>query len=235
MKSLVLIAAKDEAGTVGPIVAAVRDIGHVLVIVNPSNDGAATAKVAHDNGAEVLENDSDLNIGGSLMQGYAYAMDHDYECLTQMDAGGSHSAADALRIFEAGIKRSSTVIGSRLGESAIFDQKWRRRCLTRFAGWLGRKAVGVRMDAADKPVWPDGYACDFTSGLRFYPFTAFRYLALYPFEEKGHVFNWVTAVRLAQAGYPLDWIPITYVAGRSSASFESLWEATWSAIAAIGS
>ncbi len=144
-----------------------------------------------------------------------------------MDAGGSHRVDDMVAILDRIQVMSpppDMVIGSRLMDGATFEQKYSRRLLTKIAGTIGWWATAINKS--------DGFG-DYTSGLRVYSRKAARALLDLGVRERGHAFNWMSAVRLSQEGFRIEWVPIVYVASGSSASFGSLVEAGKAAITAL--
>lgn len=222
MSLLVLIPARNEGSNIGPLVRSARKhlSPDVLVVVNPSCDH--TVQEAIEAAAEVIENKADLNIGGSLLEGYAYALQHGFDYVLQLDAGGSHQVSDAIDLWEFAQSKpeAAVVIGSRLMSKSRFRQRWQRRVLTYTAAYLGWAACGQGPN-------------DFTSGLRVYSSKVLAQLVKPPFQERGHSFNWACAVYLAQQRFTLAWSPMSYSATSTSASYRSLWECFLAVVTAV--
>ena len=92
----IVIPAHCEANTIGPIVAAARRFGTVLVIDDCSTD--ETGLVAEAAGATVVRNDPKRGYDGTLNRGFEEARRRGFECVVTMDADGEHDPA-ALAAF----------------------------------------------------------------------------------------------------------------------------------------
>lgn len=84
----------------------------VLVVDDGSKD--ATASVARDEGATVINHLFNIGYGGALQTGFKYAVLFDYDYVIQFDADGQHSPEDINEILSK-LKTNSCdiVIGSR--------------------------------------------------------------------------------------------------------------------------
>lgn len=215
---MILIPARNEAENIASIAIDAAAHGDVVVVVNPSSDD--TAGEAKKAGAHVIANAQDLNVGGSLLVGYAFALEHDYDAVVQMDAGGSHRPDDVPKFLDA--RCGNVTIGSRFAPGASFEQTFGRKLLSRAGRIGGNVASGV---------WNP--CSDWTSGFRCYGRDALSFLVHAGITERGHAFNWMAAVRLAQAGFFPSFVPVSYRATTSSASFKSVWEAAWAFMVAI--
>ena len=73
--SLAIMPAWNEAAVIGPVIEEVRRVAgdkvDVLVVSDGSTD--ATAQIAHDAGAAVLDLPLNLGVGGAMRAGYLYA------------------------------------------------------------------------------------------------------------------------------------------------------------------
>src|SRR4051794_34802835 len=88
---LAIVPAYNEAGAIASTVAGLRQHApdfDVVVVDDGSTD--ATAKLAREAGATVLELPFNLGIGGAVQVGYQYALEHDYGVAVQVDGDGQH-------------------------------------------------------------------------------------------------------------------------------------------------
>lgn len=147
---LAILPAFCEAGRIGAVVAAVREAGlPVLVVDDGSGDG--TAAEARAAGAEVVELPENRGKGVALDRGFAYARAHGYQAVVTLDADGQHDPADLagfLRVYDGGA--APVVIGNRFGDVSTMP---RLRLLTnRFMSGLLSLAMGQ-----DVPDTQNGY------------------------------------------------------------------------------
>ena len=114
MKICVLIPAFNEGGSIGWLVRAVRGLGFdTIVIDDGSKDN--TAKIAHDNGAEVLMNEHNLGKGASLRKAFALIVTRDYDAAVIMDADGQHLPFDIAPFIKCyADKKPGVIVGNRM-------------------------------------------------------------------------------------------------------------------------
>lgn len=102
------------------------------------NDGSSdeTARVASENGAQLLEHSVNLGKGAALRTGFQYILQKDYQVVITLDADGQHDPSDIpslLKIFQS--VKPDILIASRaagFGEMTFLRRFWNR---------LGVKAV----------------------------------------------------------------------------------------------
>ncbi len=133
MNVLVVVPALNEAASIGAVVDNLRRLNYdVLVVSDGSTDD--TAHIACANGARVLELALNLGVGGALRAGFAYACDHGYDAVVQVDADGQHPAHQITDLIEAAQQsHADMVIGSRYLST---DASLRPGPLRRVAMWL---------------------------------------------------------------------------------------------------
>lgn len=97
-RTLVIISAYNEEGSVGKVVKGVKiQLPQIVVLV--VNDGSTdlTSKIGKSREAVVLDLPFDLGTGGAMQAGYRYAYEKGYDIAIQVD-GGSEFFSD----FEEG-------------------------------------------------------------------------------------------------------------------------------------
>lgn len=114
MKICVLIPAFNEERSINWLVRAVRGLGFdTIVIDDGSKDN--TAKIARDNGAEVLRNKHNLGKGASLRKAFALVIPRDHDAVIIMDADGQHLPSDIAPFVECFLKLNpGIVVGNRM-------------------------------------------------------------------------------------------------------------------------
>jgi glycosyltransferase involved in cell wall biosynthesis len=112
---LILIPCLNEEGAIAHVIAEIRSVlpdVPVLVVDDASSD--ATASVARQAGAAVLQLPHHLGLGGAVQAGYKLAFELGFRYVIRVDGDGQHSPEDIPKVFE--VLRSSgaqMVIGSR--------------------------------------------------------------------------------------------------------------------------
>jgi glycosyltransferase involved in cell wall biosynthesis len=138
MNVLVVVPALNEAASIGAVVDNLSRFSYdVLVVSDGSTDD--TAQIARANGASVLELSLNLGVGGALRAGFAYACDHGYDAVVQVDADGQHPAHQITDLIGAAQQsHADMVIGSRYLSP---DASLRPGPLRRVAMWLLARAA----------------------------------------------------------------------------------------------
>lgn len=151
MKSLVVVPTYNEAENIADVLTRVRRASpstEVLVVDDSSPDG--TADIAERVGQEVgnvhvLRRPDKQGFGPACKEGFAWALEHGYDVVVQMDADLSHDPAvvpDLLREVDAG---ADYAIGSRYVEGGDFpDWPWYRRALSAWANRYARFMLRLR-------------------------------------------------------------------------------------------
>ncbi|MDE2028426.1 MAG: glycosyltransferase family 2 protein, partial [Candidatus Omnitrophica bacterium] len=93
MRLAVVIPAHNEGQTIGPLVKAVKALGHDCIVIN---DGSAdqTRAMALEAGAVVLDTPVKSGKGNALKMGFDYVKTKGYELLVTMDGDGQHAPSD---------------------------------------------------------------------------------------------------------------------------------------------
>jgi glycosyltransferase involved in cell wall biosynthesis len=97
---LAVVPAYNEERTVSRVIAAIHEHApdfDVLVIDDGSTD--ATAATAEAAGADVVRHPFNLGIGGAVQSGFAYALEHGYARMVQVDGDGQHDAAEIRKLM----------------------------------------------------------------------------------------------------------------------------------------
>lgn len=142
-----VIAAYNEAGAIGPVIAELRPAVDRVVVVD---DGSAddTGGVARAHGAEVLIHRINLGQGAALQTGILYALREGADFIVTFDADGQHMPHDVPRLLEALIAADADIaMGSRfLGTTEAMP--WLRRIVLKAAVVFTRLTTGVRVSDA---------------------------------------------------------------------------------------
>ncbi len=198
------IAALDEAPTIGGLVESLRHLGfRVIVVSDGSTDG--TARVAGAAGAEVIMHTQRLGIGPSLAEAWRAAYEMGAGRLVQLDAGLSHSPADALRLLKRLDEGADLVVGSRFMRGSCY------------MGHRPRRLASLAMTAfcnLAQPSYPR--LTDWTSGYRAMGRLALAALSRRHWGARMHGWQ-IEVLAWARAhGLTVAEAPIVYYSGRSS-------------------
>ncbi len=95
----VVIPVHNEAKNIGPLVKALRHEGLDVVVVDDGSTDQSGLMARH-NGAVVLTHDKKQGKGRSLLKGFGYALERDYDGVLTMDGDGQHDVHDIPQFME---------------------------------------------------------------------------------------------------------------------------------------
>jgi glycosyltransferase involved in cell wall biosynthesis len=117
-KMAVLIPARNEAQSLGIVIAGIRDSSPDVEIVVVNSDSTDDTKpLAKKLGATVVDQNGS-GYAGALRVGYRYLAANGFTKVVQIDADGQHPPADIPRLFSA-LSQSNWVIGSRANTDSV--------------------------------------------------------------------------------------------------------------------
>lgn len=116
MKQVLVCPAWNEEGAVGDVVRSAVAAGFPIVVVD---DGSrdATAVVARDAGAIVVQHPMNLGVGAAIQTGFRVALRIDADAIVQVDADGQHPVEQAPILFDALSDSVHMAIGSRFADA----------------------------------------------------------------------------------------------------------------------
>lgn len=114
MKICVIIPTYNEARAIASLVKKIKQQElEVMVIDDGSYDN--TFRIAEDSGATVLHNSNNEGKGASLIKGFSYALDKDFDAVITMDGDGQHLPEEIPYFVRlAQYSDSGIVIGNRI-------------------------------------------------------------------------------------------------------------------------
>jgi hypothetical protein len=205
MKILVIIPAFNEEGSIGQLVAEVREHikgSHILVINDSSTDRTGEVLKSLD-GVKFLTLPFNMGIGGAVLAGFNYFLANDYDVVIRMDGDGQHPPDQAGILIDSIISGGADeVIGSRyLGDKKEYSSRMRMmgiNLLNTLSSMILRKKV-----------------TDSTSGFRAYNRKAIEYLVSdypvdYPEPEEIYI--------LTRKGYEVRELPVRMKARETGTS-----------------
>ena len=113
-KTLVIIPAYNEQGSIGAVVENIRNHvtdADILVVNDGSQD--RTARTARESGAMVISLPYNMGIGTAVQSGFLFAKEKGYHFVVQVDGDGQHPAKEIPRLLEALDRGVDVAIGSR--------------------------------------------------------------------------------------------------------------------------
>jgi glycosyltransferase involved in cell wall biosynthesis len=201
-RTLIVIPARNEAATLGTLLAQLHAAGlhQVLVIDDLSDDG--TGDIARAGGARVLRPVLGLGAWGGMQTGIRYAQRQGFDTVVTMDADGQHEV-DQLPALLGASHHADVVIGA-------FPERASRPRRLAWAWFRWLTGLGVT---------------DLTSGFRCYRGEALRVLAsgeatLLDYQDVG------TLLMLRRAGLRVTEVPVRMQARVDGISriFSSWWK-----------
>jgi len=227
---LVVIPTYDERENleliVGRLRAAVPE-AHVLVADDNSPDGTgaiADGIAARDDHVHVMHRQGKEGLGAAYLAGFAWALEHGYEVVVEMDADGSHQPEQLPRLLDA-LRDADLVLGSRwVPGGSVVNWPKHRELLSRGGSLYTRMALSVPLR-------------DATGGFRAFRAETLRAIDLSDVESAGYIFQVELGVRAVKAGLRVREVPIEFVERELGSSkmnqrivVEALWRVTvWGA------
>jgi dolichol-phosphate mannosyltransferase len=210
-------------GMAGRLRAALPD-AHLLVVDDGSPDGTgrlADELCARSDAVHVLHRTAKQGLGAAYIAGFAWAREHGYDVVVEMDADGSHAPEQLPRLL-AGLDQADVVLGSRwVRGGEVVNWPKSRELLSRGGNAYTRALLGLPLR-------------DATGGYRAYRRHVLDALPLDRVHSQGYCFQVDLAWQAWTAGYRVVEVPITFVErerGQSKMSrrivVEALWRVTW--------
>ena len=201
---LVVVPTFNERDNLGPIadrlLTAVPD-AHLLVVDDGSPDGTgalADELAAADPRVHVLHRTSKAGLGAAYIAGFAWAREHGYDVVVEMDADGSHAPEQLPRLLAA-LEHADLVLGSRwVTGGQVVNWPRSRELLSRGGNAWTRLVLGLPLR-------------DATGGFRAYRRAVLDALPLESVASQGYCFQVDLAWQTWRAGFTVVEVPITFV------------------------
>ncbi len=173
----------------------------VLVLDDNSPDGTgqvADELVAADPQVHVLHRPGKHGLGNAYLAGFAWALEHGYGAIVEMDADGSHQP-EQLPTLLAALPDADLVIGARwVRGGSVVNWPLHRKALSVGANLYTRALLGM-------PVH------DATAGYRVYRASALQTVGLDHVASQGYCFQVDLTQRAVRLGLRVVEVPITFV------------------------
>ena len=224
MNTLVVIPTYNEADNIETLVHAVLNQSaldaHMLVVDDGSPDGTGDIVdgLAGTHGLagrlHVLHRPGKSGLGRAYRAGFAWALEHGYDAVIEMDADFSHDPTYLPRLVEAA-DGADVVIGSRyLNGISVINWPLQRILLSWGANRYVQIITGLQVN-------------DCTSGFRLYRRRVLESIDLPGIRSNGYSFQVEMTFRAHLAGFTITEVPIIFVerqAGKSKMSKGVIWE-----------
>jgi glycosyltransferase involved in cell wall biosynthesis len=188
MSLSIVIPAKNESGAIGGVVEAAKKAwpdAEIIVVDDGSND--ATAEIASEAGATVIQHPESLGNGAAVKAGARAATG---DIIAMMDGDGQHSPEELAPLLQKLDDGYDMVVGARnTGSHASVGRLFANGLYNAVASWLTGRPI-----------------LDLTSGFRVARANLFKeFLYLLP-----NGFSYPTTITMAflRSGYPLCYLPI---------------------------
>jgi dolichol-phosphate mannosyltransferase len=175
---------------------------HTLVVDDNSPDKTgdlADAIAARDPRVHVMHRPGKMGLGSAYLQGFAWALERDYDVVFEMDTDLSHDpryALDMLRAVDAG---ADVVIGSRNIPGGSVE------------GWgLGRHVMSKGGSVYSRTILGIGVR-DLTSGYKAFTRRALQTIELGSVQSNGYSFQIELTFRALRRGLKVAEVPILFV------------------------
>jgi dolichol-phosphate mannosyltransferase len=222
---LVVLPTYNESENLKHVVEGVRLLDHDVLIVDdasPDRTGEiADEMAAADGGVRVLHRTGKLGLGSAYVDAFRIGLAEGSRLFVEMDADGSHLAANLDSIVGAARGAGGLAIGSRYipgGEIAGWSA--RRRLLSWGANVYCRVLLGLSTR-------------DCTSGFRCYTRELLARLGLDEVMSQGYSFQIEMVHRARRLGFPVVEVPIRFeerMAGSSKVSRAEIGRALWTVL-----
>lgn len=225
-KKLVIIPTYNERENIEDIVKAVFALEgqfHVLVIDDGSPDGTAALvkgmQETFPDTLHLLERSGKLGLGTAYLTGFAWALEHGYDYVFEMDADFSHNPADLLRLYKACKEEGTDLsIGSRYCNGvSVVDWPISRILMSYCASGYVRTVLHMKI-------------YDTTAGFVCYSRKVLETIDLNAVRMKGYGFQIEMKYTAWKLGFKLKEVPIVFTnrqKGTSKMSGGIFGEAFW--------
>ncbi len=175
---------------------------HLLVIDDSSPDGTgelADELAAGDERISVLHRPRKLGLGTAYVEGFRYALHHDYDTVFEMDTDLSHDARHLPSFLRALAEGADVAVGSRnIVGGGVVGWGLRRHLISRGGSIYARAILGVGVR-------------DLTTGYKAYTRRALEQIDVESLRSDGYAFQIETTYRALCRGLQVVEVPIVFV------------------------
>ncbi len=205
MRHLVIIPTYNEKENISSIIEVVLSLPamEVLVVDDNSPDGTGDLviemiKADSSNRIHILRRAGKLGLGTAYIAGFKYALEHNFDYISEMDADFSHNPKDLIRLRQACIEGADLSIGSRYVSGGGFENWPKHRILISKGGSLYVQMLTFM------PIK------DATAGFICYSAKVLRAINLDKIGFTGYAFQIEMKYVAWKLGFSLKEVPITF-------------------------
>ena len=213
--SIVIIPTYNEKENIEKIIRAINALDkqfHILVIDDGSPDGTAAIvkrlmQEEFAGGLFIVERPGKLGLGTAYIQGFKWALQHDYEYIFEMDADFSHDPADLPRLYAACHDEGyDLAIGSRYVSGVnVVNWPMGRVLMSYFASKYVRFVTGFKVH-------------DTTAGFKCYRRRVLQTIELDKIRFRGYAFQIEMKFTAYKIGFRIKEVPVIFVNRREGVS-----------------
>jgi dolichol-phosphate mannosyltransferase len=210
-KTLVIIPTYNEAENINRLIPSVLNQAeglHILIVDDGSPDGTAQLVRTMMNGDDrihILERERKQGLGTAYRAGFKYAIDHQYDCVFEMDADFSHSPNEIPNFLKA-IQDHDLVVGSRyINGIRVLNWPMTRLLLSYFANIYTRLVTGLPLH-------------DATGGFKCFRRKVLESIDLSRVKSNGYSFQIEMSFKAWKKGFSIQEIPIVFLDRRIGVS-----------------
>lgn len=225
-ETLVIIPTYNESHNIARLIKRLMELEDrvdLLIIDDASPDGTAAivqqVQAEHEGRIHLLERPGKMGLGTAYVQGFRYALEHDYTYICEMDADFSHNPDDIprlLRIVKNG--EADVAVGSRYCKGiSIVNWPLSRLILSYTANLYARFITGLPIS-------------DTTAGFKCIHRRVLQKISVDNIRSNGYAFQIEIHFRAWRAGFTLKEVSIIFrerEEGVSKMSKGIVWEAIW--------
>ena len=199
---------------------------HILIVDDGSPDGTAyIVKKLQEEFSEklfIIERKGKLGLGTAYIKGFHWALERNYEFITEMDADFSHPPHDLLNLYNAVKNEGADVaVGSRYVKGiSVVNWPLGRILISYFASMYVRTILGMNVQ-------------DTTAGFVCYKRNVLESIGIDNIKMKGYGFQIEMKFKAWKLGYKIKEVPIIFTdrtEGASKMSGGIFSEALWGVI-----
>jgi dolichol-phosphate mannosyltransferase len=212
--SIVIIPTYNEKENIERMIHAIFSLAHpfhVVIIEDNSPDGTAgiirALQQQYADRLYMIERKGKLGLGTAYIDGFKWALSHNYAYIFEMDADFSHNPDDLIRLYEAcAVEGADLAIGSRY-KSGVNVVNWpmSRVLMSYFASTYVRFVT--RMDIRDT-----------TAGFKCYTSRVLKAIDLDRIRFKGYAFQIEMKFAAWKMGFHITEVPIIFTDRKEGAS-----------------
>ena len=227
-KKLVIIPTYNEKENIENIIRTVFDLKeaiHILIVDDGSPDGTADIvkrlQAEFDGQLFIKERSGKLGLGTAYIAGFRWALENNYDIISEMDADFSHNPADLPKLMNACETTTDVAIGSRYITGVnVVNWPMGRVLMSYFASKYVRLVTGLKVQ-------------DTTAGFVCYRAEVLRTIELDKISFIGYAFQIEMKFTAWKCGFKVQEVPIIFInriLGSSKMSGGIFNEAVWGVI-----